>query len=398
MSRTSEKRNTSQKTNTGKAGQTSGSNRSGSAQNSKRGISSSELRVRHRPTARGITPREIDAHKTRGAASAKNNASDTLITRIITFFLNNRIYAIAGALLILIVLTILIATCCSGPKEEPQEEVQEQPVQQQQVVPQINLPKQTTAYVKTPSQFSIGEDNVLCIVLDPGHGGEDSGAWADELEEKDLTLRVAQYCKEELEKCPDIKVYLTRTGDYDMTLPERVEYAVSVDADLLVSLHIDNLDETTEHGATIYYPNSTNTWMIEQTVPLGKYAAECILSELIGLGLRSNGVREALLFHDTCSSEEEWERYRYDDGLDVTDYYAITRIARREGLPGLVVEHCYLSDERDTARLRFDSFVQALGQADARGILACFGYVPIEDIESQVISGFDDIITSPAEV
>lgn len=58
------------------------------------------------------------------------------------------------------------------------------------------------------------------IELDPGHGGNDSGAVGktnDQPQEKDINLKIAKYIKQELSKNSNIKVYLTRTGD---TKPE----------------------------------------------------------------------------------------------------------------------------------------------------------------------------------
>ena len=338
-------------------------------------ISGSELRVRHRPEAHGRTTREVSA--------SQENLVATLTS--------HPVILAAGILTAIALIVFVLSQTIFGSQKQPVIEDKSTAVSTvEQGIP-VTAIKETTTYVKTPSLYSTGADNTLTIVLDPGHGGDDSGAYTEDLEEKDLTFKIAEYCKEELEKCPEIKVYLTRTGDYDVSLTDRVQYALSVNADLLVSLHIDDIDVTTEDGATVYYPNGISTWMHDETVPVGRHAAACILNELIALGLRSNDIREAILTPEECSSQEEWLSYAYDDATNTTDYYSIIRTARREGLPGLVVEHCYLSDENDAARLHFDSFVKALGLADAKGILACFGYVPQEELEAKVVNGFSDL-------
>ena len=71
------------------------------------------------------------------------------------------------------------------------------------------------------------------VVLDPGHGGSDGGASANGLVEKNLTLKIAQYCKEELEKYAGVTVYMTRSMDVAVDLEERVQKAKNWGADVL---------------------------------------------------------------------------------------------------------------------------------------------------------------------
>ena len=93
------------------------------------------------------------------------------------------------------------------------------------------------------------------IVLDPGHGGYDGGAEnqngiSSESESK-LTLKIANYVKQELEKSSQFVVYMTRTDDSYVGLSERVNYAASKNADILVSLHLNSADSKTANGAEI---------------------------------------------------------------------------------------------------------------------------------------------------
>ena len=66
----------------------------------------------------------------------------------------------------------------------------------------------------------------LCIVIDPGHGGIQSGTQRGTVEEKTLNLKIAQYLKEALEKYKGVTVSLTRDGDYDVSLTDRTQYSV----------------------------------------------------------------------------------------------------------------------------------------------------------------------------
>ena len=70
----------------------------------------------------------------------------------------------------------------------------------------------------------------LCIVIDPGHGGIQSGTQRGTVEEKTLNLKIAQYLKEALEKYKGVTVSLTRDGDYDVSLTDRTQYSVDKNA------------------------------------------------------------------------------------------------------------------------------------------------------------------------
>ena len=61
------------------------------------------------------------------------------------------------------------------------------------------------------------KDN-LCIVIDPGHGGENLGGEYEDYTEKEMTIVVAKAMKEELEKYEVITVYLNRELDVELSL------------------------------------------------------------------------------------------------------------------------------------------------------------------------------------
>ena len=94
------------------------------------------------------------------------------------------------------------------------------------------------------------------LVLDPGHGGADSGfVAAPGVREKDLTLALAQRVRLELSRLmPGVQVLLTRDRDRGVTLSERVQLANRQHADLYVSLHLDGLRASGLSGVTAYVP------------------------------------------------------------------------------------------------------------------------------------------------
>ena len=73
----------------------------------------------------------------------------------------------------------------------------------------LTLALATAAAAIVPSAQAAG----ITIAIDPGHGGSDSGAVANGLKEKDLTLAVSLALKEELESYDGVRVVMTRTTD-----------------------------------------------------------------------------------------------------------------------------------------------------------------------------------------
>ena len=90
------------------------------------------------------------------------------------------------------------------------------------------------------------------IVLDPGHGGRESGArGADGTAEKSVALKLAELIAAELQR--DYKVTLTRTDDYHVGLDQRTALANHLKADVFVSLHTGGSFVYSTAGALIYY-------------------------------------------------------------------------------------------------------------------------------------------------
>jgi len=91
------------------------------------------------------------------------------------------------------------------------------------------------------------------IVIDPGHGGEDSGAVGPRgTREKDIVLSLAKNLKEYIDQMKEFKAFLTREGDYFVPLEKRVEIAREYGADLFISLHTDANFNKSVRGSSVY--------------------------------------------------------------------------------------------------------------------------------------------------
>ncbi len=98
------------------------------------------------------------------------------------------------------------------------------------------------------------ESRVLrTVVIDPGHGGNDPGAVAGGIREKDLVLAVGLRLGEKIKKAyPGVKVIYTRSKDVFIPLHVRASIAVRNKADLFISLHANWVTETYVRGTETF--------------------------------------------------------------------------------------------------------------------------------------------------
>ena len=120
----------------------------------------------------------------------------------------------------------------------------------------------------------------LNIVIDPGHGGKDSGAIAVDgyTYEKDLNLLVAENLMEKLNENSEINARITRTRDEYIKLLDRASVSNDNNADLFLSIHFNSSDNSSAKGIEVLYASEKNI-AIKDTVQ--KHFANCLQKALI---------------------------------------------------------------------------------------------------------------------
>ena len=221
--------------------------------------------------------------------------------------------------------------------------------------------------IMSVDEFSRHATGGMTICLDPGHGGNDSGATAFGAKESDLTLKIAQYCKEELSKY-DVNVVMTRTTDTRlseeaaMDLKNRVEVAKKAGASYFISIHINSAANSAAKGAEVYYPNTSGNKNLSSN---GQNLAKAIQSQLAALGLYDRGIKIRNYTDGTTSS---------NPNSSDQDYYGVIRYAKQANITGLIVEHCFISNKGEFDKyLGSNAKLQQLGIADAKGIVSALG-------------------------
>ena len=207
----------------------------------------------------------------------------------------------------------------------------------------------------------------VVVVLDPGHDATHAGAiGVSGLREEALTLKIARYCKEELQQYSGVTVYMTRESEAcpnpgtssTNDNARRVAYAKSVGANVYVSIHM-NSGASGAHGAEVYYPNSNYRSDIGAE---GNKLASKVLEQLVALGLYNRGVK----------IENSGTGDTYADG-SLADKFGVIRGSKNAGFPGIIIEHAFITNSSDAAFLSNENNLKRLGQADAAGIVNYFG-------------------------
>lgn len=104
-------------------------------------------------------------------------------------------------------------------------------------------------------QIIFGQEKKKLILIDPGHGGRDSGALSEDgLQEKDVVLDIAKAMANWNASLLDNKysIYLTRSQDTLITLDDRTLLAKYLKPDLFISLHCNHIDDSRINGVELY--------------------------------------------------------------------------------------------------------------------------------------------------
>ena len=191
------------------------------------------------------------------------------------------------------------------------------------------------------------------IMLDPGHGGNDSGAEnkAQKVKEKNLTLDLALKLKDELED-RGYTVYLTRNKDRFIELDNRPGLANKKNADLFISLHFNASTDSKVHGVETYIlppygqPSNSGNDGGDSVLPGNKYdpwniiAAYYVQRELTSnVGTLDRGLRRAR--------------------------YAVLRPLT---CPGMLIESGYLSNQAECYKLSTDTYRSKLARSIANAV------------------------------
>lgn len=185
------------------------------------------------------------------------------------------------------------------------------------------------------------------VVLDPGHGGTDSGAIGNGLKEKEVVQKIVlTYAKKYFDQNKDIKVYYTRLSDTYPTLLGRANIANEVEADLFISVHINSATNTSAKGTEVFYHSTLNN-TTSSGLSSSKVATYANTYLNAAVGSTNRGVKRSNL-----------------------------SVLRNTTMPGCLMEVAFISNSSDAAILKNTSKLDKVGKSVYDTVVKCFSTYP----------------------
>lgn len=211
------------------------------------------------------------------------------------------------------------------------------------------------------------------IVLDPGHGGLESGAEGpDGLLEKDLTLAVALRAQAALEKA-GFKVILTRTTDETVPLASRTVFANTRQADLFISIHMNSSPSPKARGTETYYHSTvaTDHWASgladrENATPPGQDEGREGISLVLWDLAQTAHIQMSAKMAELAQREFNDLLATRDRGVRQAPF-AVLQGAQ---MPAVLLEVAFLSNPSEAKRLADPEFQEQVAQSLAAAVRA----------------------------
>jgi N-acetylmuramoyl-L-alanine amidase len=240
---------------------------------------------------------------------------------------------------------------------------------------QAEDPKPPLVIESTPS--AVARKNR--VIIDPGHGGIDTGAKGEGIFEKSVVLEVALRAKKILEGEGTFEIILTRDTDVFVPLSQRTSLANEKNADLFISLHANASPKKNAQGLETFYLDTTND-KASRTLAERENASlkfengtegdiAFILSDLIQTGKLEDSIKLAHAVHQElkANSRAYWGEAK-DLGVKKGPFYVLVGAH----MPCILVELFFIDHPVDGKYLADSSFQLSLGQGLAEGIRAYF--------------------------
>jgi N-acetylmuramoyl-L-alanine amidase len=205
------------------------------------------------------------------------------------------------------------------------------------------------------------------VVIDPGHGGDDTGARGPGgIEEKDVTLDIARRLRERLEARLGLRVLLTREDDRSVALDERASTANNSKADLFLSLHANAALTPAMSGAEVFHLQLDR----EGEDARRDAAAEAVRLPVLGGGTRALDIvrwdlAQAAHVEDSAilAGLLESELRRRVPMSHRPVQQAAMRVLTGANMPAALVEVAYLTNPDDESRAKGTDFREGVAQA-----------------------------------
>ena len=204
------------------------------------------------------------------------------------------------------------------------------------------------------------------VVIDPGHGGFDSGAVGPTgLREADVNLQIGKLLTDSINSRSNIKAFLTRRGNYFVPLSERTVVANQYRADLFVSIHINANENRSAKGSETYFCAEKASSEEAQRVAefensVIKYEDEATYREgMIDLEDLLFRAERKLYWHQSerfaIATQEGLKQNTQvrSRGIHSANFYVL----RKNRMPSILLEVAFISNHEEEALLKKPEFL-----------------------------------------
>jgi len=207
-------------------------------------------------------------------------------------------------------------------------------------------PATSTRRAGAPAPFTL-------VVLDPGHGGQDSGAMCGTILEKDLTLDIAQRV-DRLLQAQGLATLMTRVGDSYVSLQDRVAVTNRARDCIFVSIHF-NEGKKVVGGVETYYADHQAAPAPRLVSWIPFFQGPAAESPTLASQSLAQFIQEAMVARTKAP----------DRGTKAEEFFVITNV----GAPAVLVEAGFLSNKDDIAKLESADYRDQMAAAISEGIL-----------------------------
>lgn len=256
-----------------------------------------------------------------------------------------------------------------------------------QAVQQAAVPQVPTQ----PGGSNIATDTRPLVVIDPGHGGIDSGAeTASGVKEKDIVLAFSLRLQEILVQSGRFDVALTRESDVFLRLEERVALARANKADMFISIHADSFQQPEIRGASVYTRDENATDVLDKVLAdqenkvdiIAGFAvpqmAPQVVDILVDLMRREMRVQSFMAAQSIVHQLEPSVQLRRFP-VRQADFFVL----QAPDVPSVLIELGFLSNAGDIENLMQSDWRDRTAEAIARGISTYFDEIeatPVADV------------------
>jgi N-acetylmuramoyl-L-alanine amidase len=215
------------------------------------------------------------------------------------------------------------------------------------------------------------------IAIDAGHGGEDPGAiGAKGTKEKVVNLQIAKKLKKLIDKEPNMKAVLIRSGDYYIPLGKRVSMARKIKADVFISIHADAFKKRAVRGSSVFALSERGA-----TSAFAKFLAnneneadliggvsiddkEPILARTLLDLSQATTINDSLKLGNHVLKEIKMVNKLHKKYVEQAGF----AVLKAPDIPSILIETAFISNRKEEKNLKSAAFQQKLSRSILKGI------------------------------